>query len=174
MAKVMEATREFAHMSVDPLDPKDYGSVLSIACDIKKNARDIYGNGDQSPLLIQAPKITPGMDLNKSLDLLKSQPAYHRAQNLRSFWSTGGDFGPETLKMTNKFRWACFVGHVNIVQSCLDLAKNDDGLLFAILETRETALRMTALMTAVCGSRGSRVIPGGSRVIPRDPFVDLV
>ena len=157
MAKLMDITRDRMHNSVDPLDPKDYEAALAIACDMEKNARDIYGNGDQSPLLFQASLFKRSTDLNENMKLIKSQPAYHRAQNLRTFWSTGGDFGPENLMMTNKFRWACLVGHVNLVETCLNMAKKQDGLLFAFLETRETALRMSALMTAVCGSR---LIPG--------------
>lgn len=109
-------------------------AALRATTDLKMNALDPMGNGDQSVLL-------DGIDMNCP------------AQLLRNAWAEGCDFNPPHNRQSDFCR-ACFCGNLAVVQEAIAAATAfGPDVLHMLLETRESYLRMPPLLAAIAGSR---------------------
>jgi len=109
-------------------------AALVATTDLKMNAGDPMGNGDQSLLL-------DGLDINCP------------AQLLRNAWSDGCDFNPPHNGQSHFCR-ACFCGNLAVVQEAIAAATAlGPEVLHMLLETRESYLRMSPLLSTIAGSR---------------------
>ena len=149
-----QTMRDEARRTADELraNPSQIPAALASTCDLELNARDVYGDGDQSPL-------------EDSLDA--SNP--RNAQRLRDVWCTGGDLNQllATGRVTAFFRY-CFAGDARLVGDFIAAARADPDpdALRNLLERRESQMHVSPLFAVVAGAR--------MRVIFDDQVVDHV
>ena len=139
-------------------------------CDEALNARDAYGDGDQSFLDDE-----PGSGVGGE----------SKAQPLREMWSTGGDsYDMITSGRVSEFFLACFSGDVRTVKDLIARARrggavtstgtssrleeeterDSDGQLKKLLERRETSMRFSPIFAAITGARtAASSTSGGAR-----------
>jgi len=147
-----QTMRDETRRTADELraNPSQIPAALASTCDLELNARDVYGDGDQSPL-------------EDSLDA--SNP--RNAQRLRDVWCTGGDLNQllATGRVIAFFRY-CFAGDAKLVGDFIAAARadSDPDALRNLLERRESQMHVSPLFAVVAGAR--------MRVIFDDQVVD--
>ena len=97
---------------------------------------DPYGNGDQSPL--------------KGFEAMK----------LRTQWSTGFDYNPETNRRLSDWCKACFYGNEEKVRKYISGIVSEDDK-FKLLERRESMIRFCGILHVICGAR---ISPSNSHI----------
>lgn len=151
-------------------NPTQWSAALAATCDEELNARDVYGDGDQSFLSDE-----------------RGRSGRSKAQPLRDMWSAGGDsFDKIASNQVSAFWLACFTGSVAIVEDAIVAAQrrdDDSSPLTAaaaqsqgaegsgreavkkLLERRETQMRFSPLFAAITGARIGVAAVGGPAAV---------
>lgn len=112
---------------------------IAAVTNMDMNAKDPYGNGDQSDVKADMP----------------SQVGYR----LRDVWSQGGDYNPmNPTGSSSSFCKSCFTADLPAV-TCMLSAMNDKAKM-EILERRESLLRIPPVLSVIIGARtmGDRAV----------------
>lgn len=136
----MDHNRDMPHAQ----QVKEMRQILKKAgTDLAQNDRDSYGDGDQRTIKTAAQR-----------------------DSVRAFWASGGDLdsnlpgSPSGAQLT-MFGASCLTGQLSVVKDMLAAAAAESPeALAALLERRETMLRLTPIMLVLVGQPRINIAPG--------------